>query len=141
MLFTAATSLLTHLPQDRLIAAMTSPEQQARNDIDEQLEETGWIVQDRDEANLGAGVGVAIREFPLESGHGFADYLLFINGQAIGVLEAKPAGHTLRGVEVQAQKYSEGLPEELDAPFLPLPFLIYIHGRQNVIFKRTRSSS
>ncbi len=36
-----------------------------------------------------------MREFKLEKGHGFADYLLFVDGKAVGVLEAKPAGHTL----------------------------------------------
>ena len=43
---------------------------------------------DRDEINLSAGRGVAIREFKLKQGHGFADYLLFIDCQAVGVLEA-----------------------------------------------------
>lgn len=100
----------------------TGPEQDARKDIDAQLEESGWVVQDRDEINLSAGQGVAIREFKLKTGHGFADYLLFVDGQAMGVLEAKPKGFTLGGVEPQAEKYSEGLPDKLDAPVKPLPF-------------------
>lgn len=54
--------------------------------------EADWEVQDRDEVNLTAGPGVAIREFRLASGHGFADYLLFVDGKAVGVLEAKPEG-------------------------------------------------
>src|SRR5690606_8543236 len=43
----------------------------------------------------------AVREFVLTPGHGEADYVLFVQGKAVGVLEAKPAGHTLSGVEAQ----------------------------------------
>lgn len=69
-----------------------TPEQNARLQIDAALEAAGWIVQDRAVMNLAAGTGVAVREFKMTSGHGFADYLLFVNGKAIGALEAKPAG-------------------------------------------------
>jgi type I restriction enzyme, R subunit len=89
-----------------------APEQKARAQIDAALTAAGWIVQDRDAMNLSAGRGVAVREFKLTPGHGFADYLLFVDGKAAGVLEAKPEGHTLSGVEVQAEKYSTGLPAE-----------------------------
>ena len=78
--------------------------------------------------NLSAGLGVAVREFKLTPGHGFADYLLFVDGKAVGVLEAKPEGHTLSGVEVQAEKYSTGLPAGLDPPVAPLPFLYLSTG-------------
>ncbi len=101
---------------------MTKPEELARQEIDRQLEECGWIVQSRNEINLAAGQGVAIREFRLKEGHGFVDYLLFVSGQPVGVLEAKPVGYPLGSVELQAQKYTEGLPDELDAPVEPLPF-------------------
>lgn len=70
--------------------------------------------------NISAGLGVAIREFPLSIGH--ADYLLYIDGKACGVVEAKPEGHTLRGVETQSQKYVQGLPANLPSYVLPLPF-------------------
>jgi type I restriction enzyme, R subunit len=53
-------------------------------------------------AGSGAVKGVAIREFPLNPGHGFADYLLYVNGKACGVIEAKKEGATLSGVEVQS---------------------------------------
>jgi len=76
----------------------SGPEQKARAQIDAALVAAGWIVQDRDEMNLSAGRGVAVREFKLTTGHGFADYLLFVDGKAMGVLEAKPEGHTLSGV-------------------------------------------
>jgi hypothetical protein len=55
---------------------MTQPEQEARNKIDELLRAAGWVVSNVDAANITAHRGVAIREFPLKSGHGFADYLL-----------------------------------------------------------------
>lgn len=80
--------------------AVTSPEQKARQSIDRQLAETGWLVQDCRAMNLSAGPGVAVREFPLKTGQ--ADYLLYAGGRAIGVIEAKPEGHTLTGVETQS---------------------------------------
>jgi type I restriction enzyme R subunit len=106
----------------------SGPEQAARARIDAALVEADWVVQDRDAMNLSAGRGVAVREFRLTSGHGFADYPLFVDGKAVGVLEAKPEGHTLSGVEVQAAKYSKGLPAGLDPPVQPLPFLYLSTG-------------
>jgi len=53
------------------------PEERARTSIDRKLESSGWVIQDHEELNLGASLGVAIREFPLGKDH--ADYLLFIN--------------------------------------------------------------
>ena len=100
-----------------------TPEQQARVHIDRLLAQAGWAVQNADSRNLYAGSGVALREFALESGHGSADYLLYVNRKAVGVIEAKPDGHTLAGVEVQSGKYSTGLPDTLPAYRRPLPFL------------------
>ncbi len=65
---------------------------------------------------------MAVREFPLKPGHGFADYLLYVDGKAAGVIEAKRQGVTLSGVEVQAKKYTEGLPPGLPAWHNPLLF-------------------
>ncbi len=78
--------------------------------------------------NIHAGLGVAVREFPLkwkegvEIKSGSADYLLYADGWAIGVVEAKPAGHTLEGVVVQSKRYTEGLDEWVPARYRPLPF-------------------
>ena len=99
-----------------------TPEQEARAKIDQLLEQAGWRVFNPGEANIQAARGVAIREFPLKSGHGFADYLLYIDGQAAGVLEAKKQGGTLSGVETQSDKYAVGLPDGLPAWRHPLPF-------------------
>ncbi len=82
-----------------------TPEQEARETIDKMLEKSGWDVQDLDKANIFAQEGVAIREFPLNSGHGVADYLLYVDGKATGVIEAKKVGNTLTGVEIQSDKY------------------------------------
>ena len=43
-------------------------------------------------------------------------------GAALGVVEAKPEGHTLTGVETQSAKYTGGLPRNLPHYRLPLPF-------------------
>jgi type I restriction enzyme R subunit len=99
-----------------------SPEARARQNIDRLLTDAGWIVQSRKDADLTAGRGVAIREFPMKPGFGEADYLLYVDSQAIGVVEAKKEGSTLTGFEIQTTKYSEGLPDSLPAPRRPLPF-------------------
>lgn len=98
------------------------PEAKAREAIDAALATAGWIVQDLDDLNLAAGRGVAARELRMAEGHGRTDYLLFVDGQAVGALEAKKEGHTLSGVEGQARKYAEGLPAHIEAPLRPLPF-------------------
>ena len=84
--------------------------------IDGMLRAAGWILQDRVDANIDAGPGVAIREFSLGCGYGEADYLLFVDGQAAGVIEAKKEGSTIVSVEIQTQKYSEGIPDGVPAP-------------------------
>ena len=108
------------------------PEDQARQEIDRQLMECGWVVQDFGSMNImtGAGIGVAVREFPLHTG--FADYLLYADGKVIGVVEAKPVGHTLSGVEVQINKYIEGLPEELPHHRETIPFAYASTGVETV---------
>jgi type I restriction enzyme R subunit len=111
-----------------MTASGLTPEQRARQQIDAALAVAGWLVQDRDEVNLAAGRGIAVREFPLERGHGFADYLLFVDGKACGVLEAKPEGFALTGVEPQARRYANGLPSSLRPPVRPLPFLYISTG-------------
>ena len=82
----------------------TSPEQLAREAIDRQLEAACWVVQSLDQLNLSASRGVAVRE--LQSQGGPADYILFVDGKALGVIEAKKAGTTLSGVSEQSERYS-----------------------------------
>ena len=107
-----------------------TPEQKARIQIDTLLEQAGWAVQDPDAVNIYAGRGVAVREFGLKPGHGTADYLLYVDGKAAGVVEAKPVGYTLTGVETQSGKYSDGLPDALPAHRKPLPFLYETTGSE-----------
>lgn len=66
-------------------------EQEAREEIDRLLAAAGWRVQDAKAANIHASLGVAIREFPLKEGHGFADYMLYVDGE--GLLRGDPGGH------------------------------------------------
>jgi len=113
---------------------MTTPEERARETIDEKLAESGWIVQHRQNVNLQAGPGVIVREFPLIAGHGYADYLLFVEGKPVGALEAKPEGHTLRGVEIQADKYTSGLAYDLVPPVTPLPFRYVSTGAETIFW-------
>jgi type I restriction enzyme R subunit len=104
-----------------------TPEQKARREIDAKLTASGWVVQDRDELDLTAGRGIAVREFPMKSGFGFADYMLYLDRKALGAIEAKSEG-TLTGVEAQSAKYAAGLPDNLPAHHRPLPFLFESNG-------------
>ena len=104
-----------------------TPEQSARREIDADLTAAGWIVQSRDELDLTAGRGIAVREFQMKPGFGFADYLLYVDRKAAGAVEAKADG-TLTGVEAQSAKYAAGLPENLPAHTRPLPFLFESNG-------------
>ena len=74
--------------------------------IDRQLTQAGWLVQDYKSFNPSAGFGIAVREYPVESGK--VDYLLFIDRKPIGVIEAKKMGVTLSGVHEQTVRYAEG---------------------------------
>ncbi|MCD9625627.1 type I restriction-modification enzyme R subunit C-terminal domain-containing protein [Rhabdothermincola salaria] len=87
------------------------PEQRARQRIDAMLEAAGWVVQDYKAINLYGGIGVAVRELVTTAGP--ADYVLFVNRQAVGVIEAKKQGTTLSGVEWQTVKYQTNVPDAL----------------------------
>jgi len=99
-----------------------TPEDKAREQIDKMLAQAGWHVCDFRDANIHAAMGVVIRNYPLNKGHGFADYLFYIDGKAAGVIEAKKEGTTLTGVEIQSDKYTHGFPDIFPAWYRPLPF-------------------
>ena len=80
-------------------------------EIDSQLGACGWVVQDYKHAAVAAAPSVAVREVPTEAGP--ADYVLFVDRQAVGVIEAKKAGTTLTGVEPQTRKYQVSSPDWL----------------------------
>ncbi|MDZ8236668.1 MAG: DEAD/DEAH box helicase family protein [Nostoc sp. ChiQUE01a] len=104
------------------------PEERARQIIDKLLTDAGWVIQDYDQINLSASLGIAVREYRLKSG--FADYLLFINRKAAGVIEAKKLGTPLSGVEIQSDKYSFQLPNKLNCHLKPLPFIYESTGKE-----------
>ena len=83
-----------------------TPELKARQQIDPKLEKAGWVIQGMKELNLSAGIGVAVRECPTDTGP--ADYMLFVNRIAVGVIEAKKdsAGENLTVTEIQTERYA-----------------------------------
>lgn len=101
-----------------------NPEQIARDKIDKQLVACGWIVQDLKKINLNAGLGVAVREYRTERGP--VDYLLFVNKDPVGVVEAKKVdeGDRLKAHEDQAQEYATSkLKWIVDEKALPYVYL------------------
>jgi type I restriction enzyme, R subunit len=87
------------------------PEDKARSLIDKRLVACGWLIQSKAEMNLGAGLGVAVREFQTASGP--VDYGLFVGRKLCGVIEAKPEGTTLSGYSEQAARYIADVPKHL----------------------------
>ncbi|RPD51085.1 DEAD/DEAH box helicase [Paracnuella aquatica] len=89
--------------------------------MDRQLLACGWLVQDKKTFNLTAGVGVAIREF--QTSVGPADYVLFVNGKPVGLIEAKreEEGVRLTMVEDQSTEYATAKLKYVKAD--PLPFV------------------
>lgn len=83
------------------------PEQQARDIIDQKLEQAGWAVQSVKYFNPNSSFGVAVREYPTDSGP--VDYLLFVDGDPVAMIEAKPEnfGHKLNTVEEQSARYAD----------------------------------
>jgi type I restriction enzyme R subunit len=112
--------------------AYLTPEARARVRIDEMLLAAGWSVQSYGAVNLSAARGVAVREFVLATGHGRADYLLFVDGAAVGALEAKKEGETLTGVAWQTAKYVDGIPDDVPTALEggALPFVYQSTGTE-----------
>ncbi len=91
------------------------PEQLARQQIDAQLVACGWVVQDYKAVDFSAGRGLALREVPLKTGP--CDYLLLVDRQALGVIEAKAEneGSRLSTVADQSDRYASSLPDLLSS--------------------------
>ncbi len=83
-----------------------TPEQAARDTIDEMLAQSGWVVQDNKKINFSASLGVAVREYQTDVGP--ADYVLFVDKKPVGVVEAKPEdwGQKITTVEEQSSAYA-----------------------------------
>ena len=105
-----------------------NPEQIARDTIDVQLVAAGWTVQSKDAINFHDGAGQAVREYVTDSGP--ADYVLFVEGQPVGVIEAKKEtlGHTLTAVEEQTADYAAAELKWVQSTGHPLPFLYEATG-------------
>ncbi|GAA3620232.1 type I restriction-modification enzyme R subunit C-terminal domain-containing protein [Marihabitans asiaticum] len=109
-------------------------EQRARVLIDRQLADAGWSIQDKKELNLFAAEGVVCREVVMKQSHGRADYLLYVDKKVVGVIEAKPEGTTLSGVEWQSAMYASGLPANAQLRAITvdgrLPFVFEASGTE-----------
>jgi type I restriction enzyme R subunit len=99
-----------------------NPEQLARDRIDALLSEAGWIVQDKKTLDFNAGQGIAVREYQTDIGP--ADYVLFVDKNAVGVIEAKPSdwGHKITTVEDQSGGYAAATLKWVNNK-RPLPFV------------------
>jgi type I restriction enzyme R subunit len=108
--------------QAQLASQPPLSEVQVRRVIDRMLMQAGWVVQDVAATNLQAASGVAIREVTMAQGR--ADYLLYVEGALVGVIEAKREGVSLIGAEQQSDRYAAGLTAEqqIAAWRTPLPF-------------------
>ena len=103
--------------------AYQNPEQIARDKIDQLLEACGWVIQNKREINLHAGLGVAVREY--QTGVGPADYVLFVDGKPVGVIEAKreEQGEVLSVHEDQAEGYAAAKLKYLSNEKLPFVYV------------------
>ena len=106
----------------------------AREDIDRMLRESGWIIQDYSDLDLGAGLGVAVREYTI--GRDKADYALFIDHEPVGVVEAKKVGYQLIGVTKQSDRYLSGLHEKFPNAPRPPPFSYETTGIETLFADR-----
>lgn len=99
-----------------------NPEQIARDHIDKQLTSSGWLIQKKNRINLHAGIGVAVREYLTNAG--VADYVLFVDGNPVGVIEAKreEEGHRLTVHEVQSEEYASAKLKYLNNEKLPFVY-------------------
>lgn len=105
------------------------PEDRAKHKlINPKLKEAGWDIQSYKNANVRATKGVAVEFFKI--GLEEADYVLFVNGQAVGIIEAKKEGMTLIGKEPQTAGYAERFPENFNKVSLPLPFIYETNGNE-----------
>ncbi len=132
----AQADVLIAKPQCPPCTMPENPEQRARRQIDTQLSAAGWAVQDIATLNLSASKGVAVRE--MQSQGGPADYILFVDGKALGIVEAKKEGTTLSAVAEQSARYSAAkkwIPPTLGRP---TPFHLRIHRRRNQLPRPTQ---
>ena len=107
-----------------------TPEEKARQKIDQWFTDAGWEVINRDDYEPTC-TAVAIREGLLK-GNLEADYFLFINGKAVGVLEAKREETDAFSSIVceQAALYARSVPNIYQTYQKPLPFIFTSNGKE-----------
>jgi Type I site-specific restriction-modification system, R (restriction) subunit and related helicases len=107
---------------------MESERQTRKKRIDPLLKGLGWKVVPFDEARpLTALSNCAIEEYPTDNGP--ADYALCINGEIVGVVEAKKLTLGPQNVLTQAQRYSRGFSvSRLNFGGFRVPFLYSTNG-------------
>ncbi|CAI2717521.1 type I restriction endonuclease subunit R [Nitrospina watsonii] len=105
-----------------------NPEQLARDRIDKMLEEAGWKVQHKKKIDFNAGLGVAVREYDTDVGP--ADYVLFVDRKAVGVIEAKKEelAQNITTVEEQSEDYASAKLKWVNNQE-PLPFIYQSTGQ------------
>lgn len=83
-----------------------TPEEKAREQIDKKLAESGWVIQNLNQLNPMASLGVIVREFPTSTGP--VDYAIFVDAVPVGVIEAKKdtVGENITTVETQSGRYA-----------------------------------
>lgn len=111
------------------IGTTMTPEEKARQKIDQWFAEAGWKVINREDYEP-TSTAVAIREGLLK-GNLEADYFLFINGKAVGVLEAKREDIDALSDKVcaQAALYAKSVPHIYQTYQNPLPFIFTSNGK------------
>ncbi len=103
---------------------LTKLEAETRKEIDKKLIAAGWVLQDKKRLNLHESLGVAVREMDTDTGP--ADYMLFVDAKACGIIEAKREGTELGGVAEQSARYATSnvkfiqrwVPDDQPLPFL-----------------------
>lgn len=114
-----------------------NPEERARETIDKQLIEAGWKPIDRNEYESGMHA-VAVRE--MSSGNNKrADYILFLQGMAVGVVEAKRDDiELLTTSHITQVVYYANHPKDWYKSFAKkLPFVWLANGKE-ILFKDHR---
>ena len=105
-----------------------TPEQIARDEIDARLKASGWTVQSNKKIDFSAALGVAVREYQTDVGP--ADYAIFSEKKAVGVIEAKPDswGAKITTVETQSANYANSTLKWVNNKE-PLPFVYEATGQ------------
>ena len=117
---------------------LMTPEEKARVKIDQMFEEAGWKVVDRDFYSPTI-TAAAIREGLLE-GNREADYFLFLNGMAVGVLEAKRKEVNVASNVVceQAIRYTRYVPADRYRAIANLLPFIFVSNGEETYFRDCR---